>query len=72
MTGKADEHLKELITIRKLLVLALLRSGMTQAQIGAALGVHRTQIARMFPAGALHDSAKKKGALKPDTAEVGE
>jgi hypothetical protein len=61
MTGGADEHLKELVTIRKLLVLALHRSGMTQAQLGAALGVHRTQIGRMFPPGALEDPQKKKG-----------
>lgn len=59
MSAKADEHLKELATIRKLMVLALLRSGMTQAQIGAALGVHRTQIGRMFPVGALDEPTKK-------------
>ena len=64
MSGKGDEHLKELTTIRKLLVLGLIRSGMTQSQLGAALGVHRTQIGRMFPAGALDDPAKKKGGKK--------
>ena len=53
-------ELEELVTIRKLLVLALLRSGMTQAELGAALGVHRTQIGRMFPKGALADVGKKE------------
>lgn len=60
MSGKSDDEVRELVTIRKLLVLGLLRSGMTQSQLGAALGVHRTQIGRMFPAGAL-DDPKKKG-----------
>lgn len=50
----------ELTTIRKLLVLALLRSGMTQSELGAALGVHRTQIGRMFPKGALAEVSKKE------------
>lgn len=67
MSAKSDDELKELITIRKLMVLGLLRSGMTQAQVGAALGVHRTQIGRMFPAGALDDPGKKKATKKPET-----
>lgn len=52
--------LEELATIRKLLVLALLRSGMTQSELGAALGVHRTQVGRMFPKGGLAESGKKE------------
>jgi Trp operon repressor len=56
-TGNAE--LEELVTIRKLLVLGLLRGGMTQAELGAALGVHRTQIGRMFPKGALAEANKK-------------
>lgn len=54
-------ELDELVMIRKLLVLALLDSGMTQDQLGAALGVHGTTIGRMFPKGALK-SVGKKGA----------
>jgi hypothetical protein len=69
MSTKPDEHLKELVTIRKLLVLALLRSGMTQSQVGAALGVHRTQIGRMFPAGAFDDPAKKKANKRSGASE---
>ena len=57
--AKANSELEELETIRKLLILALLRSGMTQAELGAALGVHRTQVGRMFPKGALATVGKK-------------
>jgi DNA-binding transcriptional regulator LsrR (DeoR family) len=53
-------ELEELTTIRKLLVLALLRSGMTQAELGATLGIHRTQVGRMFPKGALAEIGGKK------------
>jgi len=56
----SNAELEELATIRKLLVLALLRSGMTQAELGAALGIHRTQVGRMFPKGALAEIGCKK------------
>ncbi len=58
--AKPEQADSELTTIRKLLVLALLRSGMTQAELGAALGMHRTQIGRMFPKGALAEISKKE------------
>ncbi len=51
-------------TIRKLLVVALLKSGMTQAQLGAILGVDRTMIGKMVPSGALAAVAKKPGKAK--------
>jgi Trp operon repressor len=57
--AKDGAELNELVTIRKLLILALLRSGMTQAELGAALGVDRTQIGRMFPKGALAKANSK-------------
>jgi hypothetical protein len=47
--SKGSSELEELATIRKLLILALLRSGMTQTELGAALGVHRTQSAACSP-----------------------
>jgi Trp operon repressor len=65
-----DEQLKELVTIRKLLILGLLRSGMSQTQVGAALGVHGTTIGRMFPTGALSESQKKPGKKKADEARA--
>ena len=58
--GSGNAELEELATIRKLLVLALLRSGMTQSELGAALGIHRTQVGRMFPKGALAEIGGKK------------
>jgi predicted transcriptional regulator len=52
-TQKADPHLSELEMIRKLLVLALLRSGLTQGQLGGVLGLTQQQVSAMFPSGAL-------------------
>ncbi|MFL6726640.1 MAG: helix-turn-helix domain-containing protein [Sphingomicrobium sp.] len=64
MSALSDDQLNELVTIRKLLILALLRSGMTQRQIGAALGVHHTTIGRMFPTGGLGEQQKGVGKAK--------
>jgi DNA-binding transcriptional regulator LsrR (DeoR family) len=36
----------------------LVRDGFTQAQVGAALGVDRTSVSRMFPKGMLSSLAK--------------
>jgi transposase len=49
--SKADDDplLNELVIIRKLLVYALLRTGASQKQIGAAIGVSQSSISRMFP-----------------------
>jgi hypothetical protein len=52
-------HLDELEMIRKLLILGLIKFGLTQDEVGAALGMHRTTIARMFPKGLLADVGKK-------------
>lgn len=51
---------RELVAIKKLLILALANSGMTQVQIATALGIDRTGVGRMFPKGALN-SFKAKG-----------
>jgi|GEM_PF-2153583 len=64
-----NAELEELTTIRKLLVLALLRSGMTQADLGAALGMHRTQVGRMFPKGALAEIGSKKDKKEKKSVE---
>jgi hypothetical protein len=48
-----DQSLKELIAIRKLLVLSLLNSGLTQGQVAGALDIDRSMISRMFPKGTL-------------------
>ena len=52
-------ELEELEMIRKLLILGLVKLGLTQDDLGAALGMHRTTIARMFPSGFLKAVSKK-------------
>lgn len=62
---KTDPVLKELEMIRKLLVLALLQGGITQAQMGGVLGMSQSQISNMFPSGALLALKGKPKKLKP-------
>lgn len=45
----------ELAMVRKLMIIGLVRLGLTQDEIGSALGMHRTTIARMFPKGLLKE-----------------
>jgi predicted XRE-type DNA-binding protein len=59
-----DQPLKELIAIRKLLVLALLNSGLTQSQVAGALDIDRSMISRMFPKGTLIALGNQHGAGK--------
>ena len=47
-----DPVLQELIEIKRLLILQLLSSGLVADQIGQALNVDRSAIARMVPASA--------------------
>lgn len=61
MPEQSDEFLNELVSIRKLLVLALLRSGMTQNQVAAALDVDRSSVSRMFPSGTLKGLSNSDG-----------
>lgn len=72
MTKEIDPTLSELISIRKLLVLGLLRSGLTQKQVAAALGLDRSQISRMFPKGTLSDIGKRPSGLTPQRVESDE
>lgn len=60
MAPNNSEITKELVSIKKLLILALANSGLTQSQIAVALDIDRTNVARMFPKGAL-SSLKTKG-----------
>jgi predicted transcriptional regulator len=53
MEGLTDQAIKELAAIRKLLVLSLLNSGLTQNQIAGALDIDRSAISRMFRKGTL-------------------
>jgi ParB-like chromosome segregation protein Spo0J len=51
MENASSESLieKELDSIKKLLVLLLIKAGATQDEIGAALGRERSGISKMFP-----------------------
>lgn len=44
--------------IKRLLILALARSGATQTEIGTALDIDRTTVGRMFPSGFLASVSK--------------
>ena len=46
-----DPVLSELVAIKRLMVLALIQSGTGQKDVAAALGVDKSQVSRMFPAG---------------------
>ena len=50
--------LKELEDIKRLLMLGLLRDGVSQAEIAKALGVNQSTISRMFP-GKIGAAAKR-------------
>ena len=55
--------LKELIDIKRLMALALLRDGAKQDEIAAALGISQPSVSRMFPGGitaALRSTKNKK------------
>ncbi len=60
MAKESEETLKELVAIRKLLVLALLNSGLTQAQVAGAIGIDRSLVSRMFPKGTLNALGRKE------------
>lgn len=55
MTNKekfsAQSVAEELAMIRKLLAFALMRTGVSQAELGAALGMSQSSVSRMFPGG---------------------
>lgn len=68
---KTDPALAELEMIRKLLVLALLRSGITQAQLGGVLGLAQSKVSEMFPAGALAAFKNKPKKAPPGATSNG-
>ena len=60
MATEQVDVVKELIAIKKLLVLALANSGMAQGQIAAALDLDRTGVGRMFPKGTFNSLKAKE------------
>ncbi|HEV2111385.1 MAG TPA: helix-turn-helix domain-containing protein [Gammaproteobacteria bacterium] len=51
------ELLKELQDIKRILVVALIKSGASQGEVATALNVNQSSISRMFPS---KDKSKKK------------
>jgi DNA-directed RNA polymerase specialized sigma subunit len=49
--GNVDPVAAELTAIKQLLIVSLLRDGVKQKHIAAALGVHESQISRSLPKG---------------------
>ena len=49
--GTVDPLVAELAAIKQLLIVNLIRDGVKQKHIAAALGVHESQISRSFPKG---------------------
>ncbi len=58
-----DPILSELVAIKQLLVVALIRDGVKQRQIAAALGIHESRLSRALPKGL--GAAVKNGREEP-------
>lgn len=48
-TSSDEPLIKELIAIKKLLILLLMKGGATQNEIGKTLGIDRSHVSRMVP-----------------------
>jgi predicted transcriptional regulator len=60
MQEVTDQAIKELASIRKLLILSLLNAGLSQSQVAGALDIDRSAISRMFRKGTLLGLGKDK------------
>lgn len=56
-----DSTERELVAIKKLLILGLINSGVKLAEIGAALNLDPTNVSRMFPKGTFSKKANDGG-----------
>ena len=55
-----DPVLDELVSIKKLLMLQMLKEGTTQAELGLALGIDRSAISRILPSRSINPNKQKK------------
>ncbi len=62
MADQYSEIVTELKSVKMLLILQLLRSGVRQSQIAAMLGVSDATMSRMLPKGISKSVARKSGA----------
>ncbi len=63
----ADPILDELVAIKKLLVYGLLKNGMSQQDVAAALGKDQSAVSRMFGKGGATKRASPRGS-RPNAA----
>ena len=61
LDSQADGIGRELEHIKRLLMLGLLRDGVSQGELAKALGVSQPTISRMFP-GKIGSASKRRGA----------
>jgi predicted transcriptional regulator len=66
VSKETEELTAEVRAVKKLLILQLLRSGATQSQIAAILGVSDATMSRMLPKGV--GKSVKSAALKAEAA----
>ncbi|TPI13775.1 helix-turn-helix domain-containing protein [Mesorhizobium sp. B4-1-3] len=64
--AKSEAENGKLSSLEKLLILGLVRQGLKQSHIAAALGIHRTSLSRSFPKGLLAEVAGIKAAKNQD------
>ena len=57
----ASAELEELVAIKRLLVLGLLKLGATQNEVAAAMGVTQGTVSKMFPGGLAKSSKPASG-----------
>ena len=60
MDKKLDALIATVEDIKRLLVLALLNGGASQADIAAALNINQSSISRLFQGGIAHKASKKR------------
>jgi predicted transcriptional regulator len=60
----ADPVVKELIAIKKLLVYALLKNGLSQAAVATALDTDQSSVSRMFGEGGATKRPRKREGKK--------
>lgn len=59
--AKNDGEAIKLTSMERLLVLSLIRQGLKQDHVAAAVGMHRTSLSRAFPKGVLAEVARLAG-----------
>jgi hypothetical protein len=64
--AKASADESRLGSLEKLLVLSLIRHGLKQDHVAAALGMHRTSLSRAFPKGVLAEVGRLAGKKQED------